>query len=121
MQQRDHTEFNKKVQKRFLAFAVAVFRFLESIPNSNNKRIIAYQLGKSASSCGANFRAFCRGRSKNEKFAKMCIVVEEADESEYWLQILEELQMGANEKRTELLKEIDELVRISVTIKGGLR
>jgi four helix bundle protein len=104
-----------------LAFAVAVFQFLDSIPNSNNKRIIAYQLGKSASSCGANFRAFCRGRSKNEKFAKICIVVEETDESEYWLTILERLQMGKEQERAILLKEVDELIRLVVTIKSKLR
>ncbi|MEM1325283.1 MAG: four helix bundle protein [Bacteroidota bacterium] len=84
--------FNQKLQERLLTFSVDIFRFLEQLPNSNSKRIIAYQLGKSASSVGANFRAFCRSRSKNEKFAKICIVVEEADETEYWLPILAKLE-----------------------------
>jgi four helix bundle protein len=51
------------------------------------QKFLSYQLGKSATSVGANFRVFCRGRSKNEKFSKICIVVEEADESAYWIDL----------------------------------
>ena len=115
-----NAEFNQQFQERLLNFTVAVFEFLEPIPNSNKKRIIAYQLGKSASSVGANFRAFCRGRSKKEKFTKICIVVEEADESEYWLKVLDRLTMGETQKRKYLLTEIDEIIRVVVSIKNKL-
>lgn len=111
MEQRNHKEFNQRLQKLFLDFTVAVFQFLEGISNPNNRRIIAYQLGKSASSSGANFRAFCKGKSKNEEFAKICIVVEEVDESKHWLMVLERLQMSNISNRTSLLKEVNELVR----------
>lgn len=65
-----NAQFNQVFQKRLLNFVVEVFQFFEAIPSDNSKRIIAYQLGKSASSVGANHRAFCRGRSEKEKFAK---------------------------------------------------
>jgi four helix bundle protein len=113
-------DFNEKFRERLLKFTIAVFQFLDRIPSSNNKRIIAYQLGKSASSTGANFRAFCRGRSKREKFAKICIVVEEADETEYWLKVLDGLNLGVEAERQQLLKEIDEIIRVVVTIKHRL-
>jgi len=116
----NNAEFNKRFQERLLSFVVEVFNFLEYIPSSNKKRIISYQLGKSASSVGANYRAFCRGRSKKEKFAKICIVVEEADESEYWLTVLDRLKLGNSEKRKYLMKEIDEIIRIVVSIKNKL-
>ncbi|MEM1328461.1 MAG: four helix bundle protein [Bacteroidota bacterium] len=107
-------------QKRLLTFSVDIFRLLESVPYSDTKKVIAYQLGKSASSVGANFRAFCRGRSNNEKFSKICIVVEEADETEYWLAIMAELKLGELEERKRLQKEIDEIIRVTVSIKNKL-
>ncbi|MEQ8924830.1 MAG: four helix bundle protein [Fulvivirga sp.] len=48
---------------------------------------------RSALSVGANYRATCRARSKAEFFAKLSITVEEADEVEYWIEILEEAKM----------------------------
>ena len=71
-----NAEFNELFRKRTRKFAVEVLQFLNSLPSGNSTRIISYQLGKSATSVGANYRAFCRGRSKNEKFSKICIVVE---------------------------------------------
>ena len=50
--------------------------------------MIARQLAKSATSVAANYRAACTARSRNEFVAKLCIVVEEANESEYWLDVL---------------------------------
>ena len=115
-----NAEFNQVLQKRILEFVVRVFNFIETLPNGTGKRIISYQLGKSASSVGANHRAFCRGRSKNEKFAKICIAVEEVDESEYWLQVIDKLNWSDPTERAWLLKEIDELIRLLVSIKNSI-
>lgn len=116
-----HAEFNTAFRKRTKAFAVDVFQFLEGLSPNNSTRTIAYQLGKSASSVGANFRAFCRGRSQREKFAKICVVVEEADESQYWLEIVEAFDLGTSEQRAHLLREVDEITRIVSTIKSKIR
>ena len=115
-----NAEFNQGFRDRTRKFAVDIFRFLETLPKNMASRNIAYQLGRSASSVGANFRAFCRGRSQNEKFAKICIVVEEADETEYWLQILQDLQMGSTTNLNNLLKEIEEIIKITSSIKSKL-
>ncbi len=114
-----NAEFNRVFQKRILEFVVRIFKFIETLPNGTGKSIISYQLGKSASSTGANHRAFCRGRSKKEKFSKICITVEEADESEYWLKLTDELEWGEKNERTYLLKEVDEIIRILVSIKNS--
>ncbi len=50
-------------------------------------------------SVGANYRATCRGRSPAEKKAKLGIAIEEADESQYWLEILTELDLGQGNER----------------------
>ena len=115
-----NAEFNQQLQERILNFAVRTFKFMKTIPNVDGKRVVTYQLSKSCTSVGANFRAFCRGRSKNEKFAKICIVTEEVDESEYWLTFIKRMEWGEKQELDVLLKEVDELIRIIVSIKNSL-
>jgi len=81
-------EFNEGFRRRTKAFAVELIQYCERLPENHTWRVIIYQLCKSATSVGANFRAFCRGRSKNEKHSKIYIVVEEADENVYWLELI---------------------------------
>ncbi len=96
-------EFNTLFRERTKKYAVRTLKFIDDLPISTATKIISYQLGKSASSVGANYRAFCRGRSKNERFSKICIVVEEADECEYWLEILQALDIGNKVELENLL------------------
>ena len=72
--------FIDKMKKRTKKFAVDVIRFCDSLKHGKASSVITYQLIKSATSTGANYRAACKARSKNEFFSKICIVVEEADE-----------------------------------------
>ena len=83
-----NAEFNEPSRRRTQQFAVRTLKFIESLPFNTATKIMTYQFGKSGTSIGVNFRAFCRGRSKNEKYSKICIIVEEADECIYWLQLL---------------------------------
>jgi len=78
-------EFIEHLKKRTKKFAVDVIRFCDSLNMIKASSVITYQLVKPATSTGANYRAACRARSQNEFFSKICIVVEEADESEYGL------------------------------------
>ncbi len=81
---------------------------------------MSYQLGKSATSVGANYRAFCRGRSKNEKFAKICIVVEEADESVYWLDLFDAMDYGDKQELHWLASEALEILKVCAKTKSSL-
>ena len=101
-----------------LAVAVDVYRFCESIPYNNNSRTITYQLIKAATSVAANWRAFCRARSENEAYAKICIVVEEADETEFWLEFFKEAKVNDSPERSRLQQEAHEIVLIVATIKS---
>lgn len=80
-------EFIEKMKQLTKQFAVDIIIFCDTLKASKSSSVITYQLIKSATSTGANYRAACRARSKNEFFSKICIVVEEIDESEYWLEI----------------------------------
>ena len=89
-----NAEFNEQFRRRTQQFAVRTLKFIESIPFNTATKVMTYQFGKSGTSVGANFRAFCRGRSKNEKYSKVCIVVEEADECMYWLELFMDTDYG---------------------------
>ena len=106
-------EFDLK--KRTKSFTISILNLVDNLPMKNSTRIIANQLGKSGSSVGANYRASLRARSDNEYLSKMNIVLEETDESHFWLEVLQELNVVDNKVLNELLNEANELTEIFVT------
>jgi four helix bundle protein len=75
---------------RTRAFAIAVVRQVRLLPPTWVCREIGGQLVRSAGGTAANYRAACRGRSTPEFVAKLGNVLEEADESAFWLDLLVE-------------------------------
>jgi len=84
-------EFKEWLETRTRKFAVSVFSFLDAMPHKPSTRVIAYQLGKSASSIGANYREANRGESRDDFVHKLQIALKEAAESVYWLEVLADL------------------------------
>jgi len=76
------------------------------------RRYIGKQLLRSGTSVGANYRAAGRARSKAEFISKMGIVVEEADETVFWVECLIESGIVKPELLTDILAEANELVAI---------
>ena len=112
--------FIEKMKKRTKKFAVDVILFCNSLTTSKASSVITYQLVKSATSTGANYRAACKARSKSEFFSKMCIVVEEADESEYWLEVIKDASLSKKDKELErLLNEAIEITKITSKAKSS--
>jgi four helix bundle protein len=93
-----------------------------ALPQNAVGRAIGNQLIRSASSVGANYRAACRSRSKAEFVSKLSIVIEEADESCYWLELIIEGELLPKEKVDPLLDEANQITAIMVasrkTAKG---
>ena len=113
--------FIGKLKKRTRKFAVDIIMFCNLLKTCKASSVVTYQLVKSASSTGANYRAACRARSKSEFFSKICIVVEEADETEYWLEIINETNLSNNrEELIRLTKEANEITRIMTKAKNSL-
>lgn len=106
---------SKDLKDRTKRFAVEVIRIVDKFPRSISSEVIARQLVKAATSVGANYRAACRGRSSAEFIAKLQIVLEEADESMYWLELMLELDMIDSRALHDLIREADELTAIFVT------
>ena len=116
-------EFAELFKQRTKKFAVEVILFCENLKHTEASRIIVRQLMRSATSVGANYRAACRARSKAEFYSKLSIVIEEADESAYWLELLGEFDsLKFNEdKRRALLNEVIEIVKVLSTARKNLK
>ena len=106
---------DKDLKDRTKQFALRVMRLHSALPRHEEARIIGRQLLRSGTSVGANYRAACRARSKAEFVAKLGIVLEEADETVFWLELLQESRLVSEQKLALLVQEARELTAISVT------
>ncbi len=97
---------------RTKAFAVQIVKIFRSLPRTEEARVIGKQLLRSSTSVAANYRAVCRARSKAEFISKVGIVVEEADETVFWLELLTETEIMNAKDVQPLLEEANELLAI---------
>ena len=95
-------------------FALRIIKLVNSLPNDVSARTIGNQLIRSGTSVGANYRACCRAKSQADFIAKLGIVIEEADESAFWLELIVDSKIMKREMIEPLLNESNELVRIFV-------
>ncbi|TWT95573.1 four helix bundle protein [Neorhodopirellula pilleata] len=103
-----------ELKKRTKQFALRVMKLVAALPQNAVGRPIGNQLIRCATSVGANYRAACRGRSKAEFVSKLSIVIEEADESCYWLELIIEGDLLPKEKVDDLLDEANQITAIMV-------
>jgi four helix bundle protein len=108
-------------KKRTKNLALRVIRLVESLPNTKTANIIGNQLIRSATSVGANYRASCRAKSTADMINKLKIVEEEADETLYWIELLIESELVKEQKLTELIKETNEIISMTVASVRTLR
>ncbi len=102
----------RELQHRTRQLALRILKLLDALPNTAAGRAISSQLVRSAMSVGANYRAACRSRSRVEFAAKLGTVLEEADESLYWLEMIRNAKMLPESRISLLLREADELTAI---------
>ncbi len=109
------------LKDRTRRFALDVLRFCSTLPAKAEFRVVSNQLMRAGTSVGANYRAACRSKSKADFINKLSIVEEEADESEYWLDLLENLIASNNLELLRLKNEASQLVAIMVQSKKTAR
>src|SRR6188474_692395 len=109
------------LKARTKKFALDVLAFLDAVPPTGSNRRIVWQLSDSGTSVGANYRAACRSRSDAEFAAKIGQVLEETDESLFWLEICEARSLGERITRARLLREADELTAIFAASSNTIR
>ena len=122
MERMSKEEFKKWLKLRTRAFAVKVFILVDKLPKATSTQVISYQLAKSASSMGANYREATRAESRADFIHKIGIVEKESDETLFWLEVLSDLNPAPNAIRNSLdplFQEADELLRLFTSIKKG--
>ena len=106
------SEKSEQLRERTKAFALRIIRLFRYLPRTNEAQIIGKQLLRSGTSIGANYRSACHARSRAEFVAKLGIVVEEADETIYWLDLLMDSGTVKKERLANLLTEARQLTAI---------
>ena len=106
---------NQELRMRTKKFALRIIKLVEALPNSVTGRAISNQLIRSGTSIGANYCAACRARSKAEFNSKLHIVLEEADETIFWMELIIEAEILPVVKIQSLFDEANELLAIFAT------
>ena len=119
--QRGTNDQAERLRSRSKSFALDVVRMLRVLPRSAEARVIGRQLLRSGMSVAANYRAVSRSRSRAEFISKIGIVIEEADESLFWLEALSELKIVNGSEINRLLYEGEQLLSIFVASQRTAR
>src|SRR5277367_3931388 len=101
-----------ELKRRTKSFAIRIVNLFRSLQRSPDAQTLGKQLLRCGTSVAANYRAVCRARSQAEFIAKMGVVVEEADETVFWLELLGETGVISPARTKDLLIEANELVAI---------
>jgi four helix bundle protein len=121
MEQPEKTQFNAQLRERTVNVAIRVRKAIKAIEIESVDRHIVNQLLRSSTSVAANYSAATRGRSDAEYFSKICIVVEECDETLFWIKYL--IQIGVLDKQNsaDLPDEVEQLVKLFSSIRKKMK
>ncbi|MBE2221297.1 MAG: four helix bundle protein [Anaerolineae bacterium] len=108
-------------QNRTKLLAVQIIEMTNQLPKTMAAEVIGKQIIRSATSVGANYRAACRAKSEADMVNKLKIVEEEADETQFWLEILIDTDLMPESKITNLWQETDEILAMTVASIKTLR
>jgi len=115
----------EELKKRTKTDAVSIIKLCNLLPKTIAGFEIAKQVIRSSMSVSSNYRAACRAKSQTDFIYKIAIIIEEADETLFWLEIIEEAELLKPDKLKLLMKEYNELIAIfsasSKTAKHNLR
>lgn len=118
----DQLEFNEQFRQRTKLLAIAIIKWYAGLKyKSDELRIIGKQLMRCSTATAANFRAACRARSKAERYAKLCIVVEESDETVFWLELLQESGCSGKEALQAISDEAMEILKVMAASRKNLK
>ena len=104
----------EQLKRRTKTFAVDIVKCATSLPKDSVTSVLERQLVKSGTAVGANYRSSCRAKSRADFVSKLTTAEEEADETQYWLELLVEASIVSRVAVDKLLDESEQLVRILV-------
>lgn len=120
MENSDWVKYKIDIRERLKSFSLKILEISEKIPETTRGRVINYQLTKSGTSVYANYRASLRARSKAEFFSKLCISLEEADETEMWIDLLISSNIMNTNQLNNIHEEIIEILKILSSMRKKL-
>lgn len=120
MSKEEWIKYKIEIRDRLRVFGLKILDLSDMLPDSTKGKVVNYQITKSGTSMYANYRAALRGRSKREFFSKLSISVEEADETEMWLDLILSAKILSGEFVEELYKESLELTKILSNMRKNL-
>jgi four helix bundle protein len=112
----DNKRFARELQERTRKFAVKIIRLSAKLPNTPEGRAIRYQITKSGTSIGANYREANRARSKADFKNKIAICESESSETQYWLEVIREAVWLSLDQTREEYEECSEFLAIFTSI-----
>ena len=104
-----------QMKSRTKEFAKEIIKLCRKLPDNREGRLIGNQIFRSGTSIAANYRAACRAKSIADFISKLAIVEEEADETLFWLEIIEEMGILKKHLFNSLMKENDEIIAMIVS------
>jgi four helix bundle protein len=111
---------NEQFRNRTKTLAISIVKMYGSWRKCDEIYIMGKQLLRCSTSVAANYRAVCRARSEKERYAKMCIVVEEADETLFWLELLGESELVPIMSLEKIYSEAEEILKVMASYKSKL-
>ena len=111
----DKFEFARQMQRRTKKFAIDIIRLTKKLPRNAEAFIFRKQIMRSATSTAANYRAACRSRTRREFIAKLGVVIEETDETMFWLELISDLSLLDKNTIEPVQKEAGEILAILLT------
>ena len=103
-----------QMKQRTKDFAKEIIQICRELPDNREGRLIGNQLFRSGTSVAANYRDTCRAKSKADFISKLAIVEEEADETLFWMELLNEMNIYKNNVLEKLMLENNEILAIIV-------
>ena len=102
----------QEMQKRTKQFALRIIRLAACLPTGRAGDVLGRQLLKAGTSVGANYREACRASSRRHFITTLEISAREADETQYWLELIAESALVKPARLTGLVRECNEIVAI---------
>jgi four helix bundle protein len=112
----DNKDFSKELEKRTRKFTVRVIKLSKELPNTPEGRIIRNQITKSGTSIGANYREANRARSRADFKNKIKICESEASETQYWMEVIVEINWLSRERMKNEYDECSEVLAIFTSV-----
>lgn len=113
-------DYNEIFRFKTKEFAIEIIEVFSKLNYTDAIGVVRKQIIRSATSIAANYRAMCRARSDKERFSKLSIVVEEADETLFWLEITEAMNILNIEALSQLKDKATEILKATATYRKKL-